>query len=136
MSQEVDLSTPLTADEFRYLTERSRGDLIERAHAMHGTSDEDYADVLSGDGTGPQPQPQPLASAEARAARREQLLRELQALDADNSEVVEEDEETPDRPYSEWSGAELDEELGNRGLPKSGSKADKVARLEADDAAA
>ena len=133
MSQEVNLSTPLTADEYRYLVERSRGDLIERAHAMHGTSDADYADVLSGDGTGPQPMP--LATAEARAARREQLVRELQALDDDNAEVVEEDD-APDRPYAEWSGAELDEELGNRGLPKSGSKADKVARLEADDAAA
>ncbi len=130
MSQEVDLSTPLTADEYRYLVERSRGDLIERSHAMHGTSDEDFADVLSGDGTGPQPMP--LATAEARAARRDQLLRELEALDGDNAE----ESDAPDRPYAEWSGAELDEELTARGLPKSGSKSDKVARLEADDAAA
>jgi hypothetical protein len=136
MSQEVDLSQPLSDEDFRYLTDRGRGDLIERAHAMHGTSDEDYAHVLSGDGTGPQPQP--LAQGESRATRRERLQRELDELDAaeagDDDEV--DDDEVDDRPYSEWTVTELDAQLKVRELPTSGSKPDKVKRLEEDDAAA
>lgn len=37
--------------------------------------------------------------------------------------------------YSEWTVAELDAELTARGLETDGKKADKVARLEADDEA-
>jgi hypothetical protein len=135
MSMEVDLSTPLTREEYAYLVQRSRTDLIERAHDLHGTSDADYADLTEGDGTGIQPQP--VLQGEARAARRDQLLAELAALDeAEDVEDVEDDETGDDRPYSEWSVAELDAELKNRELPTTGKQADKVKRLEADDAAA
>jgi len=134
MSREVDLSTPLTREEYSYLTERSRGDLIERAHAMHGTSDDDYADLAYGDGTGLREQP--LLTGEARASRRDQLLAELAALDEAEG-VSDEDEDVEDtRPYAERTSAELDEELQARGLPTGGNKAEKVKRLEADDAAA
>lgn len=44
-----------------------------------------------------------------------------------------EDEE--DAPYSEWTVPELQAELGDRGLPKSGKKDDLVERLEAADRA-
>lgn len=36
--------------------------------------------------------------------------------------------------YAKWTVAQLDEELTSRGLDTEGKKADKVARLEADDA--
>ena len=36
--------------------------------------------------------------------------------------------------YSEWTKAELEAELENRDLPKSGNKDELVARLEEDDA--
>lgn len=36
--------------------------------------------------------------------------------------------------YAAWTVAQLDEELTARGLDTDGKKADKVARLEADDA--
>lgn len=39
-----------------------------------------------------------------------------------------------DSDYSEWSNDELAAELQERGLPKSGNKAELIARLEADDA--
>lgn len=37
--------------------------------------------------------------------------------------------------YASWTVAQLDEELTARGLETDGKKADKVARLEADDEA-
>jgi hypothetical protein len=142
MSQQVDLSTPLTDEEYRYLVSRSRGDLIERAHAMHGTSDADYAGALKGDGSGPQPQP--VLQGEARAARRDQLLAELAALDeAEATDEDDEDDEADEsdgdedtRPYAEWTVPELDAQLKARELPTSGTKPEKVKRLEEDDAAA
>lgn len=38
-----------------------------------------------------------------------------------------------DRPYVEWTNDELRDELGDRELSKSGSKAELIARLEEDD---
>jgi hypothetical protein len=135
MSREVDISSgPLSQEDYKYLVERSRGDLIERAHAMHGTSDADYSAQLVGDDSGPRVQP--LLQGESRAERRERLLRELEELDAAEAPDESTDEEVADRPYSEWTVQELDEELGNRSLPKTGKQADKVRRLEEDDAAA
>lgn len=40
-----------------------------------------------------------------------------------------------DDSYASWTVAQLDEELTARGLDTDGKKADKVARLEADDEA-
>lgn len=133
MSMEVDLSTPLTQEEYAYLLQRSRQDLINRAHEMHGTSDEDYAEQTYGDGTGPQPYA--ALQGEARAERIDRLRAELAELEAAAGEEDEEEMDEDEAPaYSDWSVSQLDEELGNRNLPKSGSKSDKVARLEADDA--
>lgn len=39
-----------------------------------------------------------------------------------------------DEGYESWTNAELSAELESRGLPKSGSKAELIARLEEDDA--
>jgi hypothetical protein len=124
MSMEVDLSTPMTAEEYAYLQDRNRQDLIERSHAMHGTSDADYEQVNSGDGL----QPVSLLQGEARADRINRLREELAMLEGD-----EPDEEVTDRNYADWSVEELNEELKDRQLPLTGNKADKVARLQADD---
>lgn len=43
-------------------------------------------------------------------------------------------EDEGDADYNEWTVDELQDELVERGLPKSGKKEDLVARLEADDA--
>jgi hypothetical protein len=43
------------------------------------------------------------------------------------------DGQEPPDDYNDWTGDQLSWELGNRGLPKSGKKADLVARLIEDD---
>lgn len=47
----------------------------------------------------------------------------------------EDDEDTDSEEYGTWTKAQLQYELGERGLPQSGTKVELVARLEADDAA-
>jgi len=42
--------------------------------------------------------------------------------------------EEPPEDYNEWTGDQLRKELETRGLPKSGTNATMVARLEEDDA--
>lgn len=44
------------------------------------------------------------------------------------------DGEEPPEDYNDWTNKQLQHELGTRNLPKSGGKADMVARLEEDDA--
>lgn len=51
-------------------------------------------------------------------------------LDEQFGAVVDEDSD----PYEEWSAEDLRTELGERGLAKSGSKAEMAARLREDDA--
>lgn len=135
MSMAVDFSTPMTDEEYAYLQQRSQTARIEQLHAMHGTTDADYAHVDLGAGAQAGPRPQAMLQGEARAARREQLLEELAALSGDEDDEESESESENLRPYAEWSGVELDAELGVRELPKTGTKADKVKRLEEDDAA-
>jgi hypothetical protein len=135
MSMAVDLSTPMTDAEYAYLQSRSQTARIEQMHQMHGTSDADYAHVDLGS---PQPGPkeQVLLQGDARARRREQLLEELAALSGDEGDDEEDGEVVEDdRPYAEWSVAELDAELKVRELPTTGKQADKVKRLEDNDAA-
>ena len=42
--------------------------------------------------------------------------------------------EEPPEDYNDWTVPQLQGELGNRSLPKSGNKADLVSRLAEDDA--
>jgi hypothetical protein len=52
----------------------------------------------------------------------------------DDAETDADDEEADDVPsYDEWDYAALKEEAGNRGLTKSGSKEQLIARLTEDD---
>lgn len=54
---------------------------------------------------------------------------------AEAAETSEETVETVEPvDYSELTGAQLSDELERRGLPKSGTKPEQIARLEADDA--
>lgn len=139
MSQKVDLSTPLTQEEYNYLQTRSQNDIIDRAHSMHGTSDADYAQN-DGDWTGPQPVP--ATQGERAANRRAELLAELAALgeDDDTDDDVEgsddggsDAEDETAEPYENWPDADLNAELKNRGLSAAGKHDDKVKRLYADD---
>lgn len=58
--------------------------------------------------------------------------------DAEASDSGDGDEEDGDEvaPYEEWDYAELKEEAGTRGLSKSGSKEQIIARLQEHDASA
>jgi hypothetical protein len=48
----------------------------------------------------------------------------------------EDDDSTADsEEYGDWTKAQMQYELGERGLPQSGNKAELAARLEEDDAA-
>lgn len=49
--------------------------------------------------------------------------------------VSEEPKSSPEPGYEEWTVEQLKEQLGERGLPKSGKRDDLVARLVEDDAA-
>ena len=53
--------------------------------------------------------------------------------ESDENEEDEISEETDQDSYDDWSVDDLRDECENRGLAKSGSKGDLVARLEQDD---
>lgn len=129
MSMEVDLSTPLTAEERAYLAMRGRQAEIERADGLTDVTDPPALD--EGDGTGPKMQH--LGTAEARAARKEALLEELRLIVESEGGAAEEDDEGV-APYEEWTHKELDAEIERRGLPKvTGDKVSKANVLYADD---
>lgn len=130
MSMQVDLSSELTEQERKYLAERGRYADIERADGLTGGTAQDLGD---GDGSGPQLFP--MGSAEARAARREQLQRELAALEEADDDTDAETSADSLPPYAEWTVPDLDAELKVRKLSTAGTKPEKVARLEQDDAA-
>ncbi len=133
MAMGIDFSTPLTNQERKFLEERGRYSDIERADSVHGASAPEDWDV-AGDGTGPQVLP--VLTSEARAARKEQLLRELADIDAAEGGDAEDGEDVP--PYEAWNVAELDAEIKRRNdagasLETGGKKDEKVARLYEDD---
>lgn len=63
------------------------------------------------------------------------LLRRHHKARADRYRKASVDEAVPFVPYAKRTRGELSAECGARGLPRSGSKAELVARLEADDIA-
>lgn len=134
MSMNVDLSTPLTADERAYLNQRGRLADIERADNLHGGTPED-APLFEGDGTGPRTNQ--LNSGMAAVERPEVLLQQLREMGY-NVQVVDEDEDASTEeadvpPYEDWKVTELDAELKRRSLPVTGDKAAKANALYADD---
>jgi hypothetical protein len=133
MSMDVDLTKPLTAAERSYLNMRGRLADIERADALtNGSPPEGYDD--SGDGTGPQMEP--VLQGQVAAARKERLLAELRAIElaeASEEDATATDEPDEAEPYSAWTVPQLDKELKARQLSVTGTKPEKVARLEKDD---
>lgn len=137
MSMEVDHSTPLTRAERKYLLDRGSEDLVRSLDERHGTSGDD-ADLWDGDGTGTQFES--VNQGERAADRKRVLLAELAAIEAAENPAGDEGDGDEDAdqnlaPYSEWTVKELDAELSTRNLPGGGKQADKVKRLEEDDAA-
>lgn len=135
MSQEVDLSTPLTREERAYLLARGRYGDVDRADSMHGGSSPD--ELLSGDGTGTHPVS--VLTSDQAADRKRRLLEELAAIEAaeQSTDAVEPDEDDGDvelKPYEDMTVQELDTELKARSLSTAGKQAEKVARLNKDDA--
>jgi hypothetical protein len=132
MSMQVDLTTPLTREERAYLIERGQTHVIERADAQHGYDGSDD-DLNEGDGTGTRFEA--VTQGERAAERKQRLLEELAAIEAAEGNTADDDEdvELADKPYEEWSKAELDKELKTRELPGGGTNADKAARLRAND---
>lgn len=128
MSREVDLSKPLSAEDAEYLAMRGRYADLERAGGV----------APEGDGTGPA-LTSPL-SADMAAAEEERLLARLAQLNPEKYGDLSDDGDDDDgdgdpAPYHEWTVPELDAELKGRQLSTSGTKAEKVKRLEDDDAA-
>jgi hypothetical protein len=130
MSMHVDYSTPLTKEERAYL--EARGDLaaIQRADSLTGVTNP--PEFGEGDGTGPQVQP--LMTSEQRAAEKANLQRRLAELEAQDGTGDDGDEDGEVEPYPVWTNQELTDELKRRSLAVTGSKAEKIARLEEDDA--
>ena len=134
MSQEVDLTTPLTREEREYLNMRGRLPDIQRADDMHGVTD---APVSQGDGTGPVVMA--LGTAEQQAQRREQLLAELKAMGV--PVVVQEDEDETAPPYETWKSGDINSEIDRRNvgredadkISKAGSVSERADRLYMDD---
>lgn len=129
MSMGLDLSKPLDEKGRAYLAMRGRYADIQRIDAQQGV---ETPELDAGDGTAPPVIP--LMSAEQKATERDRLLARLAALDAEEADPEEADDEVD--PYEVWAPKELDAELKRRGLPGGGTKPEKVARLEEDDAKA
>lgn len=139
MSQEVDLTTPLTKEEREYLYMRGKLSDIQRADDLHGVQD---ADVPTGDGTGPMTMQ--LGTAEQQVQRREQLLAELRAMGVPVvvDETADQDEATEEAPpYETWKSADINTEIDRRNvgrsdadkISKSGSVTERADRLYMDD---
>jgi hypothetical protein len=136
MSMAVDLSTPLTPDEAKYLAERGRDAELHGAAERHEQDVNELLSDTSGDGTGPRVMQLNTGLRQVESA--DELLARLREMGVnvkvDESQVDEDDSDVA--PYENWKVSELDAELKRRNLPVTGDKTAKVNALYADDAAA
>lgn len=133
MSQEVDFTKPLSDKDRAYLLMRGREIDVARLDEAHGVETDPA--LLAGDGTGPESLQ--VNSAEAAADRKRRLLNELAEIERTEQEqggAIADEGDEEEVPYSAWKVSELDAELKERQLSTDGTKADKVARLEQNDA--
>jgi hypothetical protein len=119
MARDIDLSKPLSADELAYVNDRP---WLKQEAQLQGltitAADDDFTVDADDDNT----------TASASAATQLPVPGTEDAGDGGSEDGDEEDES-----YESWSVDALKEELGNRGLTKSGSKEQLIARLEEDD---
>lgn len=128
MSRHVDITQPLSDADRQYLLDRSRHDLIAQADAIAAGTE--YSDsMLTSTGvplTGDELPPNTGSVDNTGDPRGWGSYQEPNEDDGD------EDGE-PD--YDTWKKAELEAEAHNRGLDKSGTKAEIAERLREHDAA-
>jgi hypothetical protein len=144
MSMAVDLSTPLTKDEAKYLSTRGRDAELHGAAERHGQDVNQLLSGQAGDGTGPVVTP--LGTGDQMVVTPDRLLAQLRDMgvnvqvvdepveDSDDSEEDDSEEVNPElSPYDDWSVKQLDAELKRRNLATTGDKKAKADRLYADD---
>ncbi len=86
---------------------------------------------VGGDGT---PAPEPSAEAPADAVTLEENgIVEATPVHTASEDSLPDSPQNPVAPYDEWTSAELSAELEARELAHSGTKAEKIARLEEND---
>lgn len=126
MSRDVKLNKQLNKEDRAYLVARGAygAALIERVDSEYGQDPASLPD--------PEPTQEVLSQNVADLqAENDALKAQLAALQGDGEE---DEEDVPD--YGSWLLEELQTEAGDRGLSKSGTKAEIAARLAEHDAAA
>lgn len=160
MARHIDDSKPLSREDRQWLQDWGRTAEIERIDAKHGVTAEDVAaeqdssggdttadalrQLLRDNGVDPGNSDEDLMGALqiALSGRRGDPLGNGQQVVAPGEsgsfapgQPNGEDTGDDSGDYADWTVPELQEELGNRELSKSGNKKDLIARLREDDAA-
>lgn len=124
MGKSIDLSQPLSDEDRRWLEERGDYAAIAVADATHGAPEP--REAKADEPSEPEDAPVPLVA---------EPVAEPNAGDDGVTEPSDSSEDADDDvpPYEEWTADALRDECDARGLAKSGSKADLIDRLVADD---
>lgn len=147
MSREIDMSKPLSDEDRAWMLENNRDNEVRANDEAHGRDSSDIGRaggmpfVTGGEPslgsdrsipTGLTPNSQ---EADLDRERREAQLKAATEGGASADPLATGDlvYETDDKPYEDWSAAELQNEAGKRELSKSGTKAELAERLRADD---
>jgi hypothetical protein len=128
VSRQIDLTEPLSDEDRLYLRDRSRFDLIAAADAI--AAGEEYSDSMftQGNPAVQSGEELPPNTGTASSHYDPPEYGGGTRVELDDSE----DDEEPD--YDSWKKSELEAEAHNRGLEKSGTKADIAERLRQHDA--
>lgn len=127
MSREIDLTEPLSDADRQYLVDRSRFDLIAAADAM--AAGQEYSDSMFTQGD---PAVQVGEALPPNTGSAHSVYDPPEYGGGTQVSLDDEDDEEPD--YDSWKKPELEAEAHNRGLDKSGTKAEIAERLREDDA--
>lgn len=142
MTKEIDFSKPLDESDEAYVRDRPwliqdaelRGETVQFSSEEEFTVDSDDEDTTAASGV----QVVDRSNDDPNQTESEDGDESAEGDDAEASDDGDEGEEDGDEvaPYEEWDYAELKEEAGTRGLSKSGSKEQIIARLQEHDASA
>lgn len=148
MSRQIDLSQKLSDEDRAWMLDNNRETEVRANDEAHGR---DSSDIGRSGGmpfvTGQEPSnssdrtiPTGLtpnsANADLDSERREAQLKAAMEGEGEGSDPLSSEGlvyETDDKPYEDWTAAELQAEAGKRELSKSGTKAELAERLRADD---